>query len=248
MTLLARLKPIGQAVLDTLLPPQCLACDTPVQSDGQFCMLCFAQVNFITRPFCASCGVPFAAGELAGQGGICLVCEASPPAFSQARAALHYDRMAKDLILPFKYADRTEHARGLALLMAKAGSALLDRADILIPVPLHISRLRQRRYNQSALLAGALARIAGKPVWPDALTRTRATIPLGPLGFEARRDELADAIQVRKPQFAGLAVLLIDDVMTSGATANACALALRQAGATRVDVLTAARVPDPRLS
>jgi ComF family protein len=248
MTLFEILKPLGQAVLDTLLPPQCLACDTPVASDGQFCMLCFAQVNFITKPFCASCGVPFAFGDAAGQNGVCPLCEALPPAFSQSRAALHYDRMAKDLILPFKYADRTEHARGLALLMAKAGAALLNRADILVPVPLHVSRLRQRRYNQSALLAICLGRISGKPVLPDALIRVRATVPLGPLGSDARRDELRDAIQVRRAGVSSKSVLLIDDVMTSGATANACARALAGAGAARVDVLTAARVPDPRLS
>jgi ComF family protein len=248
MTLFDILKPIAQTVLDTLLPPQCLGCDTPVARDGQFCALCFAQVNFITRPFCASCGVPFASSAGMGQGGICQVCEAAPPAFAQARAALHYDRMAKDLILPFKYADRTELARGLALLMAKAGAALLSRASVLIPVPLHISRLRQRRYNQSALLAAALSRIAGKPLLPDALIRTRATAPLGPLGFDARQEQLKDAIRARSMIVSGQSVLLIDDVMTSGTTANACALALRQAGASRVDVLTAARVPDPRLS
>lgn len=247
MTLFAALKPFGRAVLDTLLPPHCLGCDATVQSDGQFCMLCFRQVNFISTPFCASCGVPLPFGDSGGPEGICGICEASPPEFSQARAALRYDNATKNLILPFKYADRTEHARGLALLMAKPGAALLARADVLVPVPLHISRLRQRRYNQSALLAAALGRLAGKPVVLDGLVRRRATLPLGPLGFEARREELRDAIMARRAEFSGLSVLLIDDVMTSGATANACAAALKAAKAARVDVLTAARVPDPRL-
>lgn len=248
MTLFAALKPLGRALLDTLLPPHCLGCDATVPADGQFCMLCFRQVNFISKPYCASCGVPLPFGNAAGQGDICGICEADPPEFSQARAALRYDTATKNLVLPFKYADRTEHARGLALLMAKAGAALLARADVLVPVPLHISRLRQRRYNQSALLAVALGQLAAKPVVPDGLIRLRATLPLGPLGFEARRDQVRDAIKPRRAQFTGLSVLLVDDIMTSGATANACALALKADGAARVDVLTAARVPDPRLS
>jgi ComF family protein len=148
--------------------------------------------------------------------------------------------------LPFKYADRTELARGLARLMAQAGRGLLERTDVLAPVPLHKARLRQRRYNQSALLAAALGRITAKPVWQDMLARTRPTVPLGRLGFGARREELAGTIRVRRA-VAGKGILLIDDVMTSGATADACAAALREAGAVRVDVLVAARVPDPRL-
>ncbi len=161
---------------------------------------------------------------------------------------MRYDDAAKRLILPFKYADRTEAAGGLAVLMLKAGAALLARADVLVPVPLHISRLRQRRYNQAALLANAIGRMARKPVIPDALVRRRATVPLGPLGFEARRLALQDSIAVRTKQLGGKHILLIDDVMTSGATAHECARILLLAGALRVDVLTAARVPDPRLS
>jgi len=246
VTFLAALKPVGLAVLDTLLPPACLACDAPVAADGQFCVLCFGRVSFVSAPFCPSCGVPLPFVEAAGAGGICLACEANPPAFSQARSALRYDAMAKQLILPFKYADRTEIARGLARLMARAGVKLLDRADVLAPVPLHRTRLRARRYNQSALLAAELGRIAARPVWQDMLARTRPTVPLGPLGYGARREEVAGTILVRR-DVAGKSVLLVDDVMTSGATADACAVALRAAGARRVDVLTAARVPDPRM-
>jgi ComF family protein len=247
VNLVAALKPVGLAVLDILLPPSCLACDAPTQTDGQFCLPCFRRVNFVSAPFCASCGVPLPFDAAGGAGGVCRICEASPPAFAQARSALRYDELAKDLILPFKYADRTDLARGLALLMARAGANLLARADVLAPVPLHVRRLRARRYNQSALLAAELARRVGKPVLQDALARRRETVPLGKLGFAERRTELAGTIRVRR-DVKGKAVLLVDDVMTSGTTADACAAALRDAGATRVDVLTAARVPDPRMA
>ncbi len=243
------LLPAAKHVLDMLLPPNCLACDTAVQAEGQFCLSCFRKAGFISAPFCSHCGVPLPHRE-AAQDGFCPVCIAMPPAFTQARAALRYDAVAQGLLLPFKHSDRTEAARGLALLMARAGARLLAQADLLVPVPLHGRRLRQRRYNQSALLAGALARLAKRPVLLDALIRNRATMPLGPLGFSDRRGELEGAISVRErhiPRLTGRNILLIDDVMTSGATANACALALLNAGAKRVDVLTAARVPDPRL-
>ncbi len=201
--LLAAMKPVGLAVLDSLLPPACLACDAPVGADGQFCLPCFRRANFVSAPLCASCGVPLPFGAYAGVEEICGVCEASPPAFSQARAALRYDEMAKGLILPFKYADRTDLSRGLARLMARAGAKLLERAEVVVPVPLHVRRLRQRRYNQAALLAGELGRMARKPVLQDALARVRETVPLGPLAAAARREVLVGTISVRR-DVAGL--------------------------------------------
>ena len=232
-----------------MLPPGCLACDTPVEEDGQFCLPCFRRANFISAPFCARCGVPLPFGEVAGAAGQCPVCEASPPAFTQARSALRYDETARRLILPFKYADRTEAARGIARLMLRPGAELLAAADMLVPVPLHKTRLRARRYNQAALLAQRLARLSGRPCMPDALIRLRATVPLERLGLAARQAQLQKANKLRSGFSAsGKTILLIDDVMTSGTTANACAEALISAGARRVDVLTAARVADPRLA
>jgi ComF family protein len=241
------LRPFGAHVLDLLLPPNCLACDAPVDADGQFCLPCFRRANFISAPFCRQCGVPLPFGL--GTNGLCQLCGDDPPSFTQARAALRYDDLSRRLILPFKYSDRTDAANGLALLMARAGASLLAKADMLVPVPLHKTRLRQRRYNQAALLAAALGRIGKIPVQLDALVRSRATVALGPLSLVERRTELDGAITARSSRASGLAsqrILLIDDVMTSGSTANACAVALLAAGALQVDVLTAARVPDPR--
>lgn len=218
---------------------------------GQFCAACFRATVFITAPYCARCGVPF--GN-AGQGGLhqlCPVCEADPPRFGQARAALRYDRQGRRLILPFKHADRPELAAILAPMMARAGAALLARAELLVPVPLHRLRLFRRRYNQAALLAQVLSRLSRVPASVDALQRRRATDSLGEKSAAERAETVRDAFAMRPSRsalVAGRQVLLIDDVMTSGATANACADTLLAAGASRVDVLVAARVPDPRLS
>ena len=170
--------------------------------------------------------------------------------FRQARAALRYDQQGRRLILPLKHGDQVELASILAPMMVRAGAALLERADVLVPVPLHRRRLFQRRYNQAAVLAYAVGSVAGRAVLPDALARTRQTAPLDEKSPEERAREVAGSFQVRPSRMeriAGRTVLLIDDVLTSGATANACAAALLDAGAVAVDVLVAARVPDPRL-
>lgn len=241
----------GRALLDLLLPPRCVACDASVDAPGLLCSDCFRKTGFITEPFCTRCGVPFANAALGGLEHLCPACRATPPVFRYARAALRYDTQGRRLILPFKHADRTELASVLAPHMARAGAALLRDADLLVPVPLHRGRLFRRRYNQAALLAQAVARIADRPAVPDALRRDRATASLGEKSATERTAEVAGAFAVRPSrakQIVGKQVLLIDDVMTSGATANACADVLLAAGATSVDVLVAARVPDPRLN
>lgn len=242
---------IGRDALDLLLPPQCLCCDARVAAQGQLCATCFSRVTFITEPYCACCGVPFAAASQALAGGLCPTCAATPPVFQQARAALRYDAGARQLVLPLKHADRPELAAMLAPHLVRAGAALLRDGELLVPVPLHRWRLFHRRYNQAALLACAVGRLTGVAVARDLLLRHRATVPLGEKSAAERAQVVRDAFAVRASRaglLAGRRVVLIDDVLTSGATANACAEVLLAGGARRVDVLVAARVPDPRLN
>ena len=248
---LLRLRQAGRLALDLLLPPRCAACDNPVATQGELCHACFARTNFITPPLCSRCGVPFASAEQGGDEAICPGCREQLPAFRQARAALRYDEQGRRLILPLKHGDRVELASILAPMMARAGAALLQRADVLVPVPLHRRRLAQRKYNQAAILAFAVGRLARRPVLPDAMLRTRRTAPLEEKSPQERAAEVAGSFAVRPSRLGRIkdrTVLLVDDVMTSGSTADACTTALLDAGAAAVDVLVAARVPDPRLN
>lgn len=241
---------LGEAVLNLLLPPVCLTCDASVDALGRLCAPCFARTTFITRPLCRRCGAAFSHAGQIGDTGHCPQCEAIPPPWNQARAALRYDTQSRRLILPMKHGDRPELARWLAVMMVRAGADVLDTADLLVPVPLHPQRLRARGYNQAALLARRVAQIRHLPVRLDTLVRLRVTPSLADLSAERRQAVLHNAFAPRRGvgnPVAGKRIVLIDDVLTSGATCTACTLALLAAGAANVDVLVVARVPDPRL-
>lgn len=241
---------LGNAVsraLDLVLPPRCLACGGSVGEHGQLCAACWADVSFITPPVCEACGAPFAFDG--GPGALCGACIAARPVYRRARAVMRYDDGARGLILGLKHADRTDRAPALARWMARAGAVLLADATLIVPVPLHRWRLLHRRFNQSALLARELGRLSGKPVAPGLLRRRRNTPSQGSLTRAQRADNVAGAFALRPGGATGLVgarVLLVDDVLTTGATVEACARVLLRAGAAAVDVLTIAHVVRPR--
>lgn len=240
----------GQIALNALLPPRCLGCGTGVDRPGALCGLCWEAIDFLAPPLCRQCGYPFELDP--GGQTLCGACQAAPPPYARARAVMAYDGGSRELLLRFKHADRTEAAPAFAAWMARAGAELLDDAELVVPVPLHRWRLFRRRFNQAALLANALVQhggYAGVVAAPDLLLRRRNTPSQGRLSTAARRRNVAGAFAVN-PRWAerlkGRRVLLVDDVLTTGATAAACAKVLLRRGAAAVDVLTLARVVRPR--
>lgn len=243
---------IGARALDVLLPPQCLACRRIVERPGLLCAECFAEAHAIAPPFCRSCGVP-----LPGAGGIsgiaeldlaCGRCLAEPPLFARARAVFVYDTVARELVSDLKYRDRLEGRASFGAWLARVGGEFVAKADLIVPVPLHYLRLVRRRYNQAAILAGALARASGRRLGVDVLRRTRSTPSQTGLNAEARARNVRGAFAVRAKWASsakGAQIVLVDDVLTTGATANACTRALLKAGASEVSVLTLARVREP---
>lgn len=238
----------ASTALDLVLPPLCLGCREQARDPGTFCPKCWAQLHFIGKPQCPQCGTPFP-HEVA-PGLRCAPCLASPPPYTAARACWHYGDAAAAAIIAFKHADRMEHAQALARHMLRVGAELLAPPDTrVVPVPLHWRRLWQRGYNQAALLARLIARMADRPAVLDALQRKRATASQQGLNKQARTRNVARAFAVnpaRLGKLAGASVVLIDDVFTTGATVEACCRALLQAGVSDVRVLTIARVLDEK--
>lgn len=232
-----------RAVVDAVLPPLCLSCGALVAEPGALCSSCWERVGFLGQPHCSACGHPFEVDV--GEAALCGHCLAEAPQWRRARAVFRYDDASKPLVLRFKHGDRLEGAPSFARWMARAGAELVSEADVIVPVPLHRFRLLSRRYNQAALLALALGRLAGKAVEPDLLLRKRRTPVQGHMNREERRRNVKGAFVVRErklPLIAGKTVLLIDDVLTTGATVGECARVLSKAGAAAVDVLTLGRV------
>lgn len=234
-------------VADMLTPPRCLACRSEVEDAAALCIECWSKISFISEPVCDVLGTPFAYEQ--GEAAISPAALADPPPWDRARAAVAYDDRSGAIVHGLKYADHQEAAHFMAAQMARAGHRLLAEADVLVPVPLHRWRLWRRRFNQSALLAEALSRQTGKPWLAQALQRlVHGRAQVGQTADERRR-AVSRAFAAKGEEagrIAGQRILLIDDVLTTGATAAACSKALRAAGASHVDVLTFALVLGPK--
>ena len=252
---MALLRTVGRIGMDAILPPRCGGCGIITDTTHAVCADCWAGLRFISAPHCACCGYPFELddsanipdGEAVDGRALCGNCLQKKPAFDCARAALVYDDHSRDYLLRFKHADRTDLTPLLARWLFQCGHGIWEQADVIVPVPLHRRRLLDRRYNQSGLLAASLSRMTGAPWDGLILGRKRNTRSLGGLGPSSRKREVGGAFAIDEDRAGrcgldGARVVLIDDVLTTGATANACARVLKQAGAMHVSVIPVARV------
>jgi ComF family protein len=238
----ARLRTFMGLALNVALPPLCASCRELVADTG-ICPECWSKLHFIAPPYCERLGIPFAYDP--GPGILSMQAIADPPAYSRARAAVRYDEVARTLVHALKYGDRLDLAPTMGRWMARAGRELFSGADALLPVPLHWRRLWARRCNQSALLAKTISAETGIPVADMTLRRVKATAQQVGLSKTARAENVQGAFRVakeRQHEVAGKHLIVVDDVLTSGATADACARALLRSGAASVDVLVFARV------
>jgi ComF family protein len=230
-----------RSLVDLVLPPRCPGCRVIVDGDGRFCSDCWQALQFITAPQCASCGTPFVHDM--GPAAQCGVCLATPPKFDSARAPFIYGGPARAVVLALKHGDRQHLATVMASHMQRAAGSMLAPGALLVPVPLHRWRLWRRGFNQAALLAQAVARRSGLAVDLDVLARIRATQSSQGLDRTARAANVRGAFRVAdRSRVQSRDVVLVDDVLTTGATADACAHRLHRAGARSVHVLTFARV------
>lgn len=227
--------------IDVMMPPQCAACAAPLERNAALCPACWARIDFIGEPLCARLGLPFAYDM--GPGALSAAALACEEPYDRVRSVAFYRGPARDLVMGLKFSGRVSLAPMMAAWMARAGAELARDADLVAAVPMHWLRLARRRHNQAALLARHIAAAASLDFVPDLLARRRRTRPQTGLSASARARNLTGAIAPARPRIAsGAAVLLVDDVFTTGATASACARVLKRAGAARVDVLTFARV------
>ena len=230
-------------LVNTIYPPRCLACPEPTDAPHGLCPACWRETHFIAGAACSKCGVPLIGEAVAGD--LCDSCQRHPPAWDRGAAAVTYEGAGRRVVLALKHGDRLDMVRPLAGWMEAAGREMLAASDLIVPVPLHWRRLIKRRYNQSAELARRLSRLSGTPAAPDLLVRKRATTPQEGMTRETRAKNQADAFAIKPSladQITGKSIVLVDDVLTSGATLSNCAETLRAGAAARIDILVLARV------
>ncbi|NVK33022.1 MAG: ComF family protein [Rhodobacteraceae bacterium] len=235
----------GGFALDFLLPMHCAACNARVAKQDAICSRCWSAVPFLSEPVCDLYGTPFSY-EL-GEGALSARAIADPPLFDRARACAAYSGTARDLVVAFKFAKRRELADPLGRWMARAGRDLVEPGTLILPVPLHWTRLWRRRFNQAADLAKVVADEAGTTSDPFILQRARRTRQQVGLDAKTRDKNVRGAFRIRpgeEGRVAGKEVLLVDDVMTTGSTITACTKVLKRAGASKVNVLTFAMALD----
>jgi ComF family protein len=230
---------------DLLLPPVCISCRKRAGAHGLLCGDCWARIDFIVPPLCSRLGVPLPYDT--GEPLLSAAAIADPPVYDRARAAARYSSTMRDLIQSFKYGDRHEGVPLFGRWMAAAGAELLAGADVIVPVPLYRSRLWSRRFNQSAMLAQEVGKLTGVPVDCFLLARVKRTQAQVGLTAAQRRKNVAGAFRVTaaKGALREKRIVVVDDVITTGATAEACARVLKRAGAARVDILALARAVEP---
>ena len=246
----ATLARAAAAVADFLIPPTCLACHRPLSTHDAICAGCWSKIDFIRAPLCDRLGLPMPFDV--GGPMISAAAEADPPVYDRARAVARFDGVMRDLVHNLKFRDRHDARRLFGRWLAEAGSELLSGADLIVPVPLDRWRLLKRRFNQAALLARELNRLTGIAWDPLALQRARRTATQVGLTHDQRRRNVQGAFAVGKQRTDAIrdrAIVLLDDVITTGATVGACARALKRAGARRVDVLALGLVtPDSMIN
>jgi ComF family protein len=240
------LRSAAAVVADLVVPPLCLACHRPVSSHDAICARCWSDIDFIRAPLCDRLGIPLPF-DIGGTM-VSAAAAADPPDYERARAVARFDGVMRELVHDFKFRDRHDARRLFGRWLAEAGAALLADADFVVPVPLARARLAIRRFNQAAMLAQEVARLTRRRYEPLALQRIKRTPSQVGLSRLQRRENVAGAFAVAeaaKPLLAGAKVVLLDDVITTGATAGACARVLKRAGAAQVEVLALAMVTDP---
>lgn len=236
-----KIRALGGWLLDFALPPRCAGCGTIVDDVHSFCPECWRQIEFLGAGGCEACGIPLTGTEAVH----CAPCLARPPRIERTRAAVAYDDLSRSLVLRLKYGRKVAVAKTMARYMAPLVEA--DRADaLLVPVPLHRARLWRRGFNQSAIVARELSRATGIATELFAIRRAKRTPPLKGMSLLQRRRLVAGAFKVTdRSAVQGRTIVLVDDVLTTGSTANACARELIRSGAARVEMVSWARVVRP---